>query len=103
MTVKGASAGAASIMHQITAYAGQKGDAPFQQAFPQSPGFDPSVSNYQHEEVFAAFLSHANATSLAELRAAPASALITANLGDNLQQLVRHDRPRPRHRWHLRA
>jgi carboxylesterase type B len=79
VTVMGASAGASSIMHQITAYAGEKGDAPFQQAFPQSAAFDPRISNYVQEEVFSAFLKNANATSLAGLRAASASTLIAAN------------------------
>jgi hypothetical protein len=32
-----ASADATSVMHQITAYAGEKGVAPLQQAFPQPP------------------------------------------------------------------
>ena len=79
VTVMGASAGAASIMHQITAYAGQKGDLPFQQAFPQSPGFDPSESNFDHEALFNRMLQEANATSLADLRAASSSTIITAN------------------------
>ena len=38
VTVAGESAGGGSIMHQITAFGGLKGAAPFQQAILQSPG-----------------------------------------------------------------
>src|SRR5271167_278320 len=67
------------LWHQITAYAGEKGDAPFQQAFPQSPGFDPSESNLDHEELYNALLRKGNATSLADPRAASSTNLIAAN------------------------
>ena len=79
VTVMGASAGAASIMHQITAYAGQKGDVPFQQAVLQSPAFQTSESNFEHEATFTTLLQHANASSLADLRGASSSSLIAAN------------------------
>lgn len=38
VTVFGESAGGGSVMHQITAYGGEKGPVPFQAAIPQSPG-----------------------------------------------------------------
>lgn len=66
-------------MHQITAYGGQKGPVPFQQAVPQSPGFQPITSNYAQQSTFNRFLNLSGATNLAELRALPSQALITAN------------------------
>ena len=79
VTVMGESGGASSIMHQITAYGGSKGDAPFQQALPQSPAFAPSFSNYQHEEFFQELLKYAKATSLADLRKVSSKTLMAAN------------------------
>ncbi|KAF2148643.1 carboxylesterase family protein-like protein [Myriangium duriaei CBS 260.36] len=67
ITVFGQSAGGGSILHQITAYGGQK-QAPFKQAVLQSPGFQGSVSTYQQEIVFQNFLTAANVTTLAEAR-----------------------------------
>jgi carboxylesterase type B len=48
ITVMGQSAGAGSIVHQVTAYGGQR-ESPFSQAIIQSPGFYPITSNYQME------------------------------------------------------
>lgn len=79
VTVFGESAGGGSIMHQITAYGGLKGKAPFQQAVPQSPGWQPVQSNVQQEGVYQKFLNLTNTTSLAELRKLPSAALIRAN------------------------
>ena len=66
-------------MHQITAYGGSKGPAPFQQAIPQSPGWQPIVSNQQQERQFATFLSLLNVTTLEEARQLPSSVLQQAN------------------------
>ncbi|KAL6709594.1 hypothetical protein ACN47E_001529 [Coniothyrium glycines] len=79
VTVFGESAGGGSIMHQITAYGGLKGKAPFQQAVPQSPGWLPVQSNVQQEDTYQKFLNLTNTTSLAELRALPSAALVRAN------------------------
>ncbi|PQE13378.1 putative cholinesterase protein [Rutstroemia sp. NJR-2017a BVV2] len=74
VTVMGESAGAGSIMHQITAYGGQNGPAPFAQAIMQSPGFPPVVGSAQQEETFQSVLTQAqaligsNITSVAALR-----------------------------------
>jgi len=76
----GESAGGSSILHQITAYGGHKGPAPFQQAIPQSPGWSPITSNLQQETNFQTFLALANATSLEEARQLPSQALIIANI-----------------------
>lgn len=51
-TVLGQSAGGGSIMHQITAFGGLKGNVPFHQAIIQSPGFLPLNSNAQIEAIF---------------------------------------------------
>ena len=80
VTVIGESAGGGSIMHQITAFGGLKGPAPFQQAVLQSPGFQNIVSNIQAEQIFDTFLSLLNVSTIDEARQLPSSALITANI-----------------------
>ncbi|KAF2741918.1 alpha/beta-hydrolase [Sporormia fimetaria CBS 119925] len=79
VTVFGESAGGGSIMHQITAYGGEKGPAPFQQAVPQSPGWTPVSSNLQQELTYQGLLEIANATSLADLRKLSSEDAIKAN------------------------
>jgi acetylcholinesterase len=79
VTVFGESAGGGSIMHQITAWGGLKGKAPFQQAVPQSPGWSPVQSNVQTESKYEKLLRLTNTTSLAELRALPSEVLMRAN------------------------
>ncbi|GAM87510.1 hypothetical protein ANO11243_055360 [Dothideomycetidae sp. 11243] len=66
VTVFGESAGGGSVMHQITAYGGTQGPSPFQQAIPQSPGFQVIVSANQQETTYQNYLKAANVTSLAE-------------------------------------
>ena len=80
VTVIGESAGGGSIMHQITAFGGNKGPAPFQQAVLQSPGFQNLVSNYQQEQTFDVFLKLLDVTSLQEARQLPLEALQKANV-----------------------
>lgn len=75
VTVMGESAGAGSIMHQITAYGGSLGAPPFAQAILQSPGFSPVPEDPQQEATFASVITQAqelisaNITDLADLRA----------------------------------
>ncbi|KAH9880074.1 hypothetical protein J1614_002100 [Plenodomus biglobosus] len=88
VTVVGESAGGGSIMHQITAYGGQKGNAPFQQAVPQSPGWAPVQSVVEQEDTFQRYLELTNTTSLAELRALSSEEIIRANA-----QQVAYDTP----------
>jgi cholinesterase len=52
ITVIGESAGGGSIMHQITAFGGLKGNVPFHQTITQSPGFQPLNSNAQIEAIY---------------------------------------------------
>jgi acetylcholinesterase len=79
VTVVGESAGAGSIVHQITAFGGLKGSAPFQQAVPQSPGWTPVTSNFQQEQIYQKFLSLTNSSSIADLRRLPTEVLMRAN------------------------
>ncbi|KAK0761938.1 hypothetical protein N5P37_004738 [Trichoderma harzianum] len=78
VTVMGVSAGGGSIMHQITAYGGQK-PAPFRRAIPQSAGLVPVPGNKKAEQAFDGFLELLNVTTLAEARALSSEKLIAAN------------------------
>ncbi|KAI9829586.1 MAG: hypothetical protein M1819_006091 [Sarea resinae] len=80
VTIFGESAGGGSVMHQITAYGGNKGAVPFQQALPQSPGFNQVPGSLQQETVFQTFLSLLNVSSIQEARQLPSATLITANI-----------------------
>ena len=86
VTVMGESAGAGSIVHQITAYGGLRGKAPFQQAIPQSPAWFPTTSNYQKEGIYqdvleyASYVSNSSITTLSQLRSLSTSALQTVNI-----------------------
>jgi len=79
VTVFGQSAGAGSVLHQITAYGGLKGPVPFQQAILQSPGFQPLPSNYQQNLLFQQYLAAVNVTTLDEARKLPFQVLQKAN------------------------
>lgn len=59
VTVIGESAGGGSILHQITAFGGSRGKAPFQQAILQSPGFLPVPETDKQEATFQRTLSTA--------------------------------------------
>jgi carboxylesterase type B len=79
VTVLGESAGGGSIFHQITAFGGLKGPAPFQQAVLQSPAWQAMPGHEQQELVFQAFLALLNVSTLEEARQLPSAALIKAN------------------------
>ncbi|CZS91749.1 probable cholinesterase [Rhynchosporium agropyri] len=68
VTVMGESAGAGSIMHQITAYGGVNGSAPFSQAIMQSPGFSPIPGDAQQVETYHSVLSQAQALISPDIR-----------------------------------
>lgn len=80
VTVIGESAGGGSIMHQITAFGGLNGPAPFQQAVLQSPGFQNVVSNLQEQQIFDEFLTLLNVSTIEEARKLPFSDLQKANI-----------------------
>jgi len=79
ITVIGESAGAGSIMHQITAFGGQQ-EALFQRAIVQSPALRSVVSNVQQEGYYQNFLRLANASSFEELQNLPYERVQTANV-----------------------
>jgi carboxylesterase type B len=80
VTVFGQSAGAASIMHHITAYGGKQGQAPFSQAIMASPAFQPYPSNYQQSRQLEEFLSLVNVSSVQDARQLPYEVLAAANI-----------------------
>ena len=79
VTVFGESAGGGSIFHQITAFGGLDGPAPFQQAVLQSPAWQNNPSNYQQELTAQKFLTLLNVSTIEEARKLPSNALIAAN------------------------
>lgn len=80
VTVFGLSAGAGSILHQITAYGGHQSDEKlFHQAIIQSPGFVPYPSQLHQEKTFRRFLEAANAKNLSHARQMSTLDLINAN------------------------
>ncbi|KAK5997078.1 Carboxylesterase patB [Cladobotryum mycophilum] len=80
VTVFGQSAGGGSILHQITAYGGNRGPVPFQKAILQSPGFPLIPSRYQQDQLLQTYLSHLNVSSIEEARHLPYKALQGANI-----------------------
>ena len=79
VTVIGEASGGGAIMHQITAFGGLSGPAPFQQAIIQSPEFQLLPGSVQQEQVFNDFLSLLNVSTIAEARQLPSEALIAAS------------------------
>jgi cholinesterase len=79
VTVFGESAGGGSIVHQITAFGGERGGAPFQRAILESPGYILTSGNHEQEENFRKFLGLMNVSSLEEARRLPTSVIQAAN------------------------
>ena len=75
----GESAGAGSIVHQITAFGGLKGPAPFARAIPQSAAFSPIVSSIQQDSSFQRFMAFVNVSTIEQLRQVPTAVLVHAN------------------------
>jgi cholinesterase len=80
VTVFGQSAGAGSIMHQITAYGGRLGRSLFQQAILQSPGFQPFPGHFEQDQLLQRFLGLLNVSTIEAARELPYSALSAANI-----------------------
>ncbi|KAL6250518.1 hypothetical protein RBB50_002820 [Rhinocladiella similis] len=78
ITLLGESAGGGSIVHQITAYGGQKGVS-FQRAISQSPGYDPVRSSFYMENITNNYLSILGVDSLEEARQKSSDEVILAN------------------------
>ncbi len=85
VTLMGESAGGSSIMHQLTAFGGQRGPVPFARMISQSPGLQPIASNIQKESIFtktleaASKLGESNVTSVEGLRKLDAETLRNTN------------------------
>ncbi|KAJ5174215.1 uncharacterized protein N7482_000092 [Penicillium canariense] len=79
VTVMGESAGGGSIMHQVTAYGGNAGPSPFQQAILQSPGWVPIMDDEQTEKTLQQFLGILNVSTIEEARNLSSAKLIAAN------------------------
>ena len=81
VTMAGASAGAGSIMHHLTAYGGasfRSEDALFQQVLLQSPAIQPITSHFHQEQGLELLLNAANVSSFAELKALNAPTMLRA-------------------------
>lgn len=79
VTVMGESAGAGSILHQITAFGGE-GRVPFGQAILQSPGYIPIPGNWQSEVNFNSFLTQLNVSTLQQARQLPSEMVVNASI-----------------------
>jgi carboxylesterase type B len=79
VTVFGESAGGGSIFHQITAYGGLNGRAPFKKAIMQSPAWANIPSAHQQEAAYTKFLEILNVKTLDEARNLPSLQLRMAN------------------------
>ena len=63
MTVIGESAGAGSVMSQLTAFGGVDGASPFKKAILQSPAMQPQVDAAYYAQLYKKFLAAANVSS----------------------------------------
>ncbi|KAI0017078.1 Alpha/Beta hydrolase protein [Xylariomycetidae sp. FL0641] len=82
VTVMGESAGAASIVHHMTAYGGAEDSLPFQRAIPQSPAFQISLNydaSYNLTMSSATTQSGESVTSVADLANLDAETLASVN------------------------
>ena len=79
VTVAGESAGAASIVHHITAHGGRGESPPFQQALMQSAGWNPSIDSSHLETLFHRFLKMLKVKTLQQARRVPSIDLRNAN------------------------
>ena len=81
VTMAGASAGAGSIMHHLTAYGGAPvapEDVLFQQVLLQSPAIQPITSRFHQEQGLQLLLNAANVSTFAELKALDAPTMLRA-------------------------
>lgn len=75
----GESAGGASIMHHLTAFAALNGPPLFSRAIVQSPGSQPQPGAKQQEDAYLAFLKLLNISNLEEAQSLSSDVLIEAN------------------------
>jgi carboxylesterase type B len=80
----GQSAGAASILHHITASAGAEDRPVFNKAILESPGFFPQPDGAKDDATYEEFLNRTGAQNLAELRDKPTDATILMSANDEM-------------------
>ncbi|MCJ1312543.1 hypothetical protein MMC25_006217 [Agyrium rufum] len=81
VTVAGASAGAGSIMHHLTAYGGrpvQPAQTLFKQAILQSPAIQPIVSHYTEDQGLQLILNAANVSTFEQLKSVDEPTMLRA-------------------------
>jgi carboxylesterase type B len=78
VTIMGESAGGGSVMHQMTAYGGNK-PYPFARAIPQSAAWLPVTSTYAQDNVTNWYLKELNVSSIEEGRKISSEVAIQAN------------------------
>lgn len=79
ITIFGGSAGGGSVLHQITAYGGQK-PVKFHKAIALYPGWQPVPSQQYQEENTQGFLKYLDVPTIEDARAASSDAVIRANI-----------------------
>ncbi|KAI5276034.1 carboxylesterase family protein-like protein [Aureobasidium subglaciale] len=79
VTIMGTSAGASSVLHQITAFGGKRDTGLFAQGIVESPGFQPMPSSIEQQKIHDKYMSYLNVTSLAEAREVSSEAALLAN------------------------
>lgn len=79
VTVAGESAGAASIIHHITARGGAGKPPPFQQAIIQSGGWNPTTNSRHLQTAYHGFLKTLSVSTLQEARRLPSIVLRNGN------------------------
>jgi carboxylesterase type B len=78
--VFGQSAGAGSILHQITAFGGRVARSPFRQAILQSPDFQPFPGRWEQDQLLQRFLGLLNVSTIEDARRLPYGTLSAANI-----------------------
>jgi carboxylesterase type B len=78
VTIMGESAGGGSVMHQMTAYGGNK-PFPFARAIPQSPAWLPVTKLYAQDNVTHWYLEELNVSSIEEAREVSSEVAMRAN------------------------
>ncbi|KAH8669135.1 Alpha/Beta hydrolase protein [Xylariales sp. PMI_506] len=86
VTAAGESAGASSVLHQITAYGGAEGGTPFQQAIPMSPAFQFNLNMTAGYDMTMAAASEQTGEDISTV--AQLSALSTSQLSSINQAVV---------------
>lgn len=79
VTVMGESAGAGSIVTQLSAFGGLYGSSPFQKAIVQSPALKPATDAALYADLYTRFLSASGASSMSGARSMSSDYLQSVN------------------------